>query len=63
MRIDHGCQNCRSKDFLGVECAWPASDCLAAAHTRRRRHLKWSLRAVVLAAALFLIAGAWQLLS
>lgn len=63
MRSTSTCRTCRSKDFLGVECAWPATDCLAASHTRRRLRLKWSLRVMLLATAIALIAGAWQFLS
>lgn len=63
MRSTNACRTCRSKDFLGVECAWPATDCLAASHTRRRLRLKWSLRVMLLATAIALIAGAWQFLS
>lgn len=57
------CRSCRSKDFLGVECAWPATDCLAVSHSRRRLRLKWSLRVMLLATVIALITGGWQFLS
>lgn len=56
------CRSCRSKDFLGVECAWPATACLAASHARRRLRLKWSLRALLLTTVIALITGAWRFL-
>jgi len=63
MRSTGSCRSCRSKDFLGVECAWPATDCVVASHTRRRLRLKWSLRVILLATVIALITGAWQFLS
>ncbi|HRP75959.1 MAG TPA: hypothetical protein PK725_11820 [Rhodocyclaceae bacterium] len=63
MRPTITCRTCRSKDFLGVECAWPATDCVVASHTRRRLRVKWSLRVMLLATTIALIASAWQFLS
>lgn len=59
MRSLQACHHCNSKDFLGVECAWPAAACLGPALARTRRQ-QWRARVLRTAAALALAAGLWQ---
>ena len=64
MRPFSSCQNCRNGDFLGVECAWPASHCLgphpATVNKRRTRRI----RLLALGTTTIVLAGlAWQFLA
>lgn len=59
MRFLRACHHCNSKDFLGVECAWPASACLGPASTPNCRR-QWRTRVLRAAAALTLADGLWQ---
>ncbi|MCB1954515.1 MAG: class GN sortase [Rhodocyclaceae bacterium] len=62
MSFDTACKACRSHDFLGIECAWPAPQCLGAPRTRPHARLRRGLRATALAVALALaLSGVWQL--
>ncbi len=57
------CQNCRSQDFLGVECAWPDRHCLGP-RLSQRSHWRPKLRLVALTTTGLLFAViAWQILS
>jgi len=63
MHITPRCQNCRSKDFLGVECAWPANYCIGAHYGRRGQRLRWTLRLLAVALSVALATAAWQFIS
>ena len=54
------CHHCNHTEFLGVECAWPARQCLsdeAAASRHQRRTMQ---RIFQLTAAAFLLVAIWQ---
>lgn len=63
MHIITRCQNCRSKDFLGVECAWPANYCIGAPQTRSGQRVRWTIRLVAVALSVALATVAWQFIS
>ena len=55
MKATTNCHHCNGCDFLGVECAWPAPDCLGDTRrrdaARRRTHLLRAALVLALAAA------------
>ncbi|THF58090.1 class GN sortase [Pseudothauera rhizosphaerae] len=59
MKSARTCHHCNSKDFLGVECAWPAPACLGLSDTITPRQ-RWRARVLRTAAVLALAAGLWQ---
>lgn len=63
MHITTRCQNCRSKDFLGIECAWPANYCIGAPQPRRPRGLRWTVGVLTVVLSVALATGVWQLMS
>lgn len=56
MKSASTCHRCNSMDFLGIECAWPASACHTPASPRPRR----PGRLLRIATALALAAALWQ---
>ena len=60
MANKQGCLNCRSSEFLGVECAWPALRCVASAEIRMRPYTVWRRRVLMAVTALILLFGTWQ---
>ena len=53
MRNRKACGGCSSHDFLGVECAWPATDCLGSI-AQGRPIRRWPRRIATLTAAIAL---------
>lgn len=52
------CNDCHGDDFLGIECAWPAIDCLT---SREAAAPRWKHRLVLAATAVLVATAAWQL--
>lgn len=49
------CRACRGQEFLGVECAWPATDCLGSI-AQGRPLRRWPQRIATVGAAIALAA-------
>lgn len=56
------CHDGRNVDFLGIECAWPATDCFATESARQKRRV-WARRLGVLASAAATFVGVWHLIA
>lgn len=57
MRPFSSCQNCRSGDFLGVECAWPASHCLGPHPGTVNKRRARTMRLLALTTTTIVLAG------
>ncbi|WP_230970005.1 class GN sortase [Nitrogeniibacter aestuarii] len=54
------CHHCDHSEFLGVECAWPARECLSDEATGSRHTRRTMQRIFQLTAAAFLMVAIWE---
>lgn len=60
MKSRHACHDCGYTEFLGVECAWPASTCINAPRVKRVRRAMRMRRMLATLAVALLMTGLWQ---